>query len=75
MAPKKTGPERDAQRARIWAAHCSGTGYGTIATAERLSRSTVQDIVQQIRKSGQVPARTGGGRPSVVTQGCDFHLV
>lgn len=75
MAPKRTGPERDAQRARIWAAHRSGTGYGAIATAERLSKATVQSIVKQIRESGQVPARTGGGRPTCITQRCDFYLI
>ena len=72
MPPKRTGPERDARRARIWASFCGGSSYGAIATAERLGRSTVQSIVKQIRDSGQVAARTGGGRPPVASQRCDF---
>lgn len=72
MPPKRTGPEREAQRARIWASFCGGSSYGDIASAERLGRSTVQMIVKQIRESGQIAARTGGGRPSMASQRCDF---
>lgn len=73
MAPKKTGPEREALRARVWAAHTQGTGLGAIATAERIAKSTVQSMIRQIKASGQIAPRTSTGRPPKVTKRCDLH--
>lgn len=73
MPPKQSASERDAQRARIWAAHTQGKGYAAIAAAEKLSKSTVQSIVKAIRQSGQVALRRAGGRPPTLTQRCDLH--
>jgi hypothetical protein len=55
MAPKKTGPEREALRARVWAAHTQGTGLGAIATAERIAKSTVQSMIRQIKRRDRFP--------------------
>ena len=73
MPPKQSASERDAQRARVWAAHTQGKGYAAIAAAEKLSKSTVQYIVKAIRESGQVALRRAGGRPPTLTKRCDLH--
>ena len=64
MPAKITGPQREAQRARIWHAHTHGSGYGAIAVAEGVPKSTVQSIIAAIRKSGYIQATRTGGRKS-----------
>ena len=62
MAPKRTGPERDALRARVWQARSQGFSYGAIAAQEKIPRSTVQSMIKQISASGSISVQPAGGR-------------
>lgn len=70
MAPKRTGPERDALRARVWQARSQGFSYGAIAAQEKIPRSTVQSMIKQISASGNISVQPAGGRPSKLGLRC-----
>ena len=75
MPPKRTGPEREAQRLHIWESHTKGDFHGAIAVAERMAWGTVADIIKQIGTSGVIEARTSSGRPSTLSKRCGFPLI
>ena len=68
MAPKRTGPEHTALRARVWEAHTRGLSYGAIAAQEKQGRSTVQMMIKAIKATGQIAASAPSGRKSKLSR-------
>jgi transposase len=64
---KQSLPERNAQRARIWAARKAGKSYAKIGKDEGLSKPTVQSMCGQMDRAGFAAMRTGG-RKSTITK-------